>query len=294
MNKLIVLIGSILLLSGCGGTYVYKPISYMSPTKTYEEAKAYCDRKVDREIRQRSDELIKESKEKSERMREDRIAYERANPSYDSTFNCRSIFGGRSLQCSGSSSPSAYNSVNTGHTPSEAVEMFGASIGNALGSTFASVRMTQECMNVEGYERVEVKDSETKLKSTPIHLNSSKNKSKPYSEVQCIKSSPWSQHYQCNDGVNKYVGVGDIENGIFYPQNYYRVDAKISKTTSKNKPLYWGEKFFEKGDAHFKNKDYERAAKWYKKSLDKGFKKAQNSLLITKEKLQEKRNKWNK
>jgi hypothetical protein len=272
--KLAVLASAVLLLSGCGSTYVYKPISYMSPTKTYEEAEAYCKRVVKGQLGQISSDSRRKSELNVERMRSDRIAYARANPVYNTSINCNRF--GRNVNCSGSSTPSSYSSYS-GYNTAESAARSGAALGDALGKLLARPGMMKECMASEGYEKVKVEEGE----SQPSSYKSKAviTKVKIYQEAQCIKSSPWGNNYQCNDGDNQFNGEGSIVSNQFYPTSLLPTNTIKTQTKSDNKSSYWGEKFYNKGDEYYKKRDFENAIKYYKKSLDKGFSKAKRSLL---------------
>jgi hypothetical protein len=117
------------------------------------------------------------------------------------------------------------------------------------------------------------------------------NSLRPYKGLNCIKSSPWGSHYQCNDSVGKFIGRGEVISGIFYPNGMQpSYDNGISNKSEGNS--FWGEKFFKKGEEYFAKRDYESAVRWYKKSLDKGFNKAKPSLSMAKKALQKERDRW--
>ncbi len=256
--KLTILIAISILLSSCGGEYVYKPISYMSPTKTYEQAEAYCERKVERENNLYMQSRKEESQIEVERMRRDRIAYERANPLYSTSINCNRW--GNSLNCFGSSSPSLYNSINTGYSPSEGMRMAGADLGNALGSLFSTPGQIEDCMESQGYEKVKVEERGVVVYKDPVvNQYFKKEKKKEIKKTYTQKPN------------NKIINSSSYE----------------TKDDS-----YWGKKFFDKADKFYEKQNYTKAVVWYEKSSKKGYVKAKRKLDIVRQKLKESQERW--
>lgn len=214
MNKiLLIIVPVVFFLTGCGNTYVYKPISYMTQDTTSEQALASCEYEAD--IARQREMAIREAETQRHlrRKQEERMR----NPSYTHNIDC-SKYGYGNYSCIGTSSinqnvnGSIYDMAYSG----------ASTLGSSFGSFVRKTERIEKCMESKGYRKTKVEEEvvfyKGSVSNSSSSINSEINNNRVYSANKCKLSPPWGVLYYCKDGMDTYNGKGFIKSGSFYPE----------------------------------------------------------------------------
>lgn len=116
--------------------------------------------------------------------------------------------------------------------------------------------------------------------------------SKVYNAKYCKKSPPWGELYFCDDGVNKYTGLGDVKGVNFYPlkvKPQKNIDSKDNERNYQN--VSKGRKAYTKGREYLINNDFYNAVQWLEMSKELGFDQSNKLLALAQELLEKSANK---
>lgn len=70
-------------------------------------------------------------------------------------------------------------------------------------------------------------------------------------------------------------------------------DTKKNKLNNHSNNDDWAKRYFDKAEEYYNKGNYESAVRWYKKSINKGFKKAADRLIKAQDELKKEQDKWN-
>ena len=164
--KLVVLAGSLALISGCVGNspqYVYKPASYSSQSKTPNDAAEYCSYIAENKMRDTYDKEISARRARLDQQARDKERRDRESASNNSTTTCQNVnygYGPARVECRTEGDNYGYQSGYNKQYVSD------FSLPIIMNKSTNYDRAYRDCMVNEGYKRVEVKKYKRKADAT--------------------------------------------------------------------------------------------------------------------------------